>query len=333
MGAIRKAASAVDKTARATQRTARGTTDWPFALLFGPFLDLRNRRSASEADLNVTHAGVRRRMEGATWARWISAVASCVVLVLLAAFGAHISAFFGVMFDLTLRPEAWLFAPLIPVAWAVLTRRAAWWKGQPTLSRMLSPGAWFVAALSLIPPTVIVYELLFEPFDSELRGWLVYGSAWLAVIVGFFSALSVAHTLKSPRQTVVDGSDAQLIVGITGMSEAQYAKGILSDKVTGKPTFVVGREGDQLRAVLPVGLDKLLEDRAGIEQRLAVRAPDWEVGSINLTERSLALVPVSDETTMQREARAASGGFTGTAINRESRVVVDSGIAWDSPAP
>lgn len=315
MGAIGKTARGVKKAAHAGKSTVHATVSWPAALVAGPLLDVRLRRDASDSEIGSVHAAARRSMERANSARWVSAI-FCIAIIALVIW--H---------------NGWALAPLIPLAWAILARRAAWWRGQPTLRRMLSPGAWVVMGLSLIPVTVFLFEALFEPLDGELHGWLTHGAGWAAVVVAFISALAVAERLKRPAQAVViDVSDAQLIAGITGMTEAQYAKSVLPDKLTGKPTFVVGRYGDQLRAVLPVGLDRLLEDDAGIEQRLAARAPDWEIGVINLKARSLALVPVSDETTAQREARAASGGFTGTAINRESRVVVDSGIAWDSPA-
>lgn len=310
MGAIGKTATAVKKTARVTQRATRGTVDWPMALLFGAVLDIRLRREASEAGLNPTHASIRRRLEGATWARWVSAV-----VVVTALF-------------LTAWRSDWLLAPLIPLAWAILARRAAWWRGQPTLRRMLSPGAWVVMGLSLIPLTVVLFEALFEPLDSELRGWLTHGAGWAATLVAFISALAVAERLKRPVQAVADLSDAELVMEALDMSPTLFQKAVADG------SMAVGREGASIRAQLPPGSGKLLDDRDAIAARLAKRNFAWELGPTDPAGRVLALIPLSDEERDRREALDLSRGLFDTANTAGADApAIQLDIDWDNQSP
>lgn len=285
MGAIGKTATAVKKTARATHRATRGTVDWPMALLFGPLLDIRLRREASEAGLNPTHASIRRRLEGATWARWVSAMVVVTVL-LLTAWGSD-----------------WLLAPLIPLAWAILARRAAWWRGQPTLRRMLSPGAWVTMGLSLIPVTVFLFEVLFEPLDGELQGWLTHGAGWAATAVAFISALAVAERLKRPEPAAEGRTpDAEFMASLVGMT------GTALDTAIERGEFAVGRSGTQLHAVYPLGFEGRMS-RDAIETALRERSAPWEVAALDYTKRRLTLEPTAEGTRRKREALALSGGL------------------------
>lgn len=283
MGAIKETAVAVKKTGRATQRTARGTTDWPMALFFGPLLDIRLRRFASETGLNPTHAAIRRRLEASTWARWLSVIAYIAVIALVILF-------FG-----------WLLAPLIPVAWVILTRRRAWWKGQPTLRQMLSPGAWVAAGLSLIPPTAALFELLFEPLPEDVRGWVMNGSGWLAATVAFLSALAVSERLNNPRQEPFDKDVAGLMSSLVDMSEAAYNQ-------HAGTAFKAARQGEQLYAVFPRGFESKLT-RAAIEEKLRERNSKLEIASLDLDERRLVLEPAAATTARKREALVVSNGL------------------------
>lgn len=292
MGAIKETAAAVKKTARASHRTARGTTDWPFALLFGPLLDLRLRRSASETGLNPTHAAIRRRLEASTWARWLSVIVYVGAIALAILF------------------SGWLLAPLIPLAWVILTRRRAWWKGQPTLRRMLSPGAWVTAGLSLIPPTAVLFELLFEPFPEDVRGWVVNGTGWAAAIIAFLSALAVSERLNSPATATLDPKDAEFMASLVGMNRATL------DAAIEKKAFDVGRSGDNIFAVYPLGVEAKL-NRAAIEAVLAERGAQWEIAALDHEERRLTLERPSDATKRKREALALSGGLVDDLLDED----------------
>lgn len=329
MGAIGKTARGVKSTVRAGKNTVRATVTWPFALLFGPFYDLRLRRKANEADLSPLHASTRRNLEGATGARWASAIIYIAILILLAVFGGWVAVWAASFFTTAAaQPSEWLFAPLIPVAWAVYVRRAAWWRGQPTLRRMLSPGAWVVTGLSLMPPTVFLFEALFEPLDGELRGWLVHGSGWLAVAIGFISALSVAERLKRPTGAVADLTDAELVMEALDMPPTQFQKALADG------SMAVGREGTSIRAKLPPGTGKLLEDRDAIAARLAKRKFEWEVGLPDPVERVFVLLPLSKEERARREALDISKGLFNTASTAGADApAIELNIDWDNQSP
>lgn len=304
MGAMGTTTRGVKKAARAGKTTVHATVSWPFALLFGPLYDLRLRRKANEDDLSPLHASTRRSLEGATGARWTSAIICIAVLLLLAAFGgwvvAWVASFSGTA---TAQPSVWLFTPLIPVARAVYVRRAAWWKGRPTLRRMVSMGGWVVTGLSLIPVTVMLFEMLFEPFDPEVHGWLIHGSAWLAAGIGFISALNVAERLKKPEQSSnLDVKDSEFMASLVGMNRTAL------DAAVEKKAFDVGRSGDNLYAVYPLGVEAKF-NRVAIEAVLAERGAQWEIAALDYEERRLTLERPSDATKRKREALALSGGL------------------------
>lgn len=324
MGAIGKTARGVKSTVRAGKNTVRATVTWPFALLFGPFYDLRLRRKANEADLSPLHASTRRNLEGATGARWASAIIYIAILILLAVFGGWVAVWVASFFTTAAaQPSEWLFAPLIPVAWAVYVRRAAWWRGQPTLRRMLSPGAWVVTGLSLMPPTVFLFEALFEPLDGELRGWLVHGSGWLAVAIGFISALSVAERLKRPEQAAEGRTtDAEFMASLVGMT------GSALDSAIERGEFAVGRAGEQLHAVYPLGCEAKL-NREAIEAALRERAASWQFAARDLDARRLTLEPVTAETLAARETLALSAGLVdGLLDEHEDGGQPSVGLDW-----
>lgn len=285
MGAIGKTTRGVKSTVRAGKSAVHSTVSWPFALFFGPLYDIRLRRKSSEADLSPQHAAARRRMEGATGARWVSAIGYITAIALV------------------IWHSEWLLAPLIPVAWVILARRSAWWRGQPTLRRMLSPGAWVTAGLSLIPVTVALLEMLFEPFDGELRGWLVHGSGWLAVVIALISALSVAERLKRP-EPATEGrtTDAEFMASLVGMTGAAL------DAALERKEFAVGRSGEQLHAVYPLGVEAKL-NRETIEVALRERSASWQFAARDLDARRLTLEPVTAKTRAAREALALSAGL------------------------
>jgi len=304
MGAIKETAIAAKETVRATHRTARGTTDWPFALFFGPLLDLRLRRAASETGLNPTHAAVRRRLEASTWARWLSTIIYISIIAV------------------TIWLCGWSFAPLIPLAWAILARRAAWWRGQPTLRRMLSPGAWVVMGLSLIPVAVFFFGALFEPLDGEVRGWLTHGAGWAAASVAFISALAVAERLKRPEPAAEGRTpDAEFMASLVGMT------GTALDAAIERGEFAVGRSGEQLHAVYPLGFEGRMS-RDAIETALRERSAPWEVAALDYSERRLTLEPTAEGTQRKREALALSGGLVDDLLDEHDGGQPSVGLDW-----
>ena len=99
-------------------------------------------------------------------------------------------------------------------------------------------------------------------------------------------------------------------------------------------TLAVGREGKAIRAQLPPGTGKLLEDRDAITARLARRRFNWELGMADAAERLLVLNPISDEETTRREALDLSKGlFDKASTVGADTPVIDLNIDWTDQSP
>lgn len=305
MGVIGKTARGVKSTVRAGKSGVRATVSWPMALVAGPLLDIRLRRDASDSEIGSVHAAARRSMERANSARWAAAIIYIAIIALV------------------IWHNGWSFAPLIPLAWVILARRSAWWRGQPTLRRMLSPGAWVAMGLSLIPVTVFLFEALFEPLDGELHGWLTHGAGWAATVVAFISALAVADRLKRP-EPAAEGrtADAEFMASLVGMTGAAL------DAAIERGEFAVGRSAEQLHAVYPLGFEGRMS-RDAIETALRERSAPWEVAALDYSERRLTLEPTAEGTRRKREALALSGGLVDDLLDEHENGGQSSvGLDW-----
>lgn len=304
MGAIEKTTRGVKRAARAGKSGVRATVSWPAALVAGPLYDLRLRRKPNEDDLSPLHASTRRSLEAATGARWASAIIYICIIALV------------------IWHNGWLFAPLIPLAWAILARRSAWWRGQPTLRRMLSPGAWVAMGLSLIPTAVFLFEALFEPLDGGLHSWLTHGAGWTAVTVAFISALAVAERLKRPEPAAEGRTpDAEFMASLVGMT------GTALDTAIERGEFAVGRSGTQLHAVYPLGFEGRMS-REAIETALRERSAPWEVAALDYSERRLTLEPTAEGTQRKREALVLSGGLVDDLLDEHDGGQPSVGLDW-----
>ncbi|WP_433585374.1 hypothetical protein [Microbacterium hydrocarbonoxydans] len=285
---------------------------WFGAALFGVLLDFAPRREPDPAQSDSVNARRAKTIAASGW-RWLSTLF-----------------WLGVIGLATVISGGWL-APLIPVGWLLLVNRIVWPRGSASPRAMFSRevdgevvpagrSGFLTVGLSVLPPLILMVQRLLPPPFPWLA-WLPLIFASVAVLTATFGAvLTALRLIKDSAARPVNDDDLKFIAGITKMTEAQFAKGGVQ----------VAREGEQLQAAFPVGMDSLLEDEAAIEKRLADRHAPWEVAMVNLEKRWLILEPASEETLARRAAQDASGGLFGQAVQHNTDdEVIDLGI-WNN---
>lgn len=284
---------------------------WFGAAFFGVLLDFAPRREPDSALPDAVNAKRARTITASGW-RWLSTLF-----------------WLGVIGLATVISGGWL-APLIPVGWLLLVNRIVWPRGSASPRAMFSRevdgevvpagrSGFLTVGLSVLPPLILMAQRLLPPPFPWLA-WLPLIFASVAVLTATVGAILTALRLIKDSATKPTDTDLKFIAGITGMTEAQFAKGSVQ----------VARVGEQLQAAFPVGMGGLLENQAAIEKRLADRHAPWQIAMVNLDKGWLILEPASDETLARRAAQDASGGLFGQAVQHNTDdEVIDLGI-WNN---
>lgn len=280
----------------------------PFIGVLGDF-----RRHPDPAHLATDWA--RRAWESrvsASWSRWVGLVLTVSILGWTAVTNT-------------------LLAPLAVICWLLLVNRLVWQEGaapSPRAALAHSRLAWWTLSLSLAATFAALADLVFPA-----PWWM--GTATVTAVIALLLALGDAFpTAKAVIAAQVpeapDMTPYSIIQGIFGIPDSTLAKFMEQGALEAR------FEGGLLVAKIPVGPDALLEDRARLDERVALKARDWQVASVDAATDVLTLEPVDDDTRAQRDARARSGGLFAEHIGGglDDREVIDltEGLG-DQPLP
>lgn len=278
--------------------------------LFGVFFDFRAPLLPDDAVSDWDKAR-RTRKVAASWFRWLSL--------------ATVAGLVGkVVWD---KPA---LAVLLIFVWVALTNRLVWsngarpmtWKA-PEFTRL----GFLALALALAAPLAYTATaLLGVPDVGLVIGRIAAAGAALFVLID--APLTAREIRRLQVPAAQETGDLEFILGLLGMNKSDYKQGITDG------SFRVWTEGPLMKAQLPPGTEKLIENRQAIEKTLATRHLPWEVALINIAERLLVLEPLTEETAAKRAASEASGGLFETAFTASEGVEVeDLGIVWDEEPP
>lgn len=279
-------------------------------LLFGVFFDLRAPLLPEDAASDWDRAR-RTRKVAASWFRWPS-VAVVAVLIGFIVWG---------------QPA---LAPLLAFVWVTLTNRLVWsngarpmmWKA-PEVSRL----GFSALALAVAAPLVFTATALLGVTEVGVIIGRIAGAA-AALFVLIDAPLTAREIRRMQAPATAETGDLEFVLGLLGMNKSDYKQGITDG------SFRVWTEGTLMKAQLPPGTEKLIENRRAIEKTLATRHLSWEVALVDIASRLLVLEPLTEETAAKRAASEATGGLFETAFAASEGVEVeDLGIVWDDEPP
>ena len=221
----------------------------------------------------------------ASWSRWVG-LALTVLLLGLAA---------------TTNP---LLAPLAVICWLLLVNRLAWRVGadpSPRAALAHSHLVWWTLSLSLAAVFASLADLV---FPAPWWAGTATVTAVLAMLLALGGAFPTAKAvIASQVPEAPDMTPYSIVQGIFGIPDSTLAKFMEQGALEAR------FEGGLLVAKIPVGPDALLEDRARLDERVALKAHDWQVASVDAATDVLVLEPVDDATLAQRDAAQRSGGL------------------------
>lgn len=244
----------------------------------------------------------------ASWSRWVGLVLTLLILGWTAVTNP-------------------LLAPLAVICGLLLLNRLVWREGanpSPRAALKHSRLAWWVLSLSL----VAVFAAL---ADVVLPAPWWAGTATVTAVIALLLALADALlTAKAVIEAQVpeafDEAPYRLVAGVMKMTPAAYERGIADGSFTVEYD-ALGR----LVARIPAGSDTLLEDRAALEERVRVKAPQWMVAHADPVDDVLVLEEADEETIASRDAVARSGGLFAEHIGGglEDLPVIDLSQGFD----
>ena len=200
-------------------------------------------------------------------------------------------------------------APLIVLVWLALVNRMVVSTGHipsPAGAVAASRLGWLMLASAVAATAASVLNLLLPlpvfpgiaTVAAGIAGVLALADAWLTA-----RAMRAAQVPEAPDMTPFT-----LIQGVFGITDLALSKYIENGSLTA--VF----QGEMLHARIPVGPDALLEDRAALDARVALKASAWMVAFADPATDELILEPVDDETRARRDAALRSGGLFAEAL-------------------
>lgn len=195
-------------------------------------------------------------------------------------------------------------APLLIITWLTVVNRLVVSTGHepsPKEAVEYTRFGFFMLAVALLATLLsAVNRLLPLPVFPTVATW----AAVVAAVVALADAWLTARAMRAAQvPEAPDMTPYSIIQGIFGIPDSTLAKFMEQGALEAR------FEGGLLVAKIPVGPDALLEDRARLDERVALKARDWQVASVDAATDVLALEPVTDEMRARRDASQRSGGL------------------------
>lgn len=266
------------------------------------------------------HSEPRNEHEQHRWERKVQASAgrwvSLVVTALIAlgfAFGTH-----GALAML-----------VVVVVWLPLVNRFVWQEGfnpSPAAAVAATRLGFLMLASASLATLAWVLSLLFPwPVFTTVAMVATAVATLLALADALLTARAIRDAQVPPEPDLTPFAIVQGIFGISDLALGKYMEsGSLEANIA----------GGVLTAKIPVGPDSLLEDRRALDERVALKARDWQVEFADAATDELILGPVDEATRAQRDAVARSGGLFAEALGTglDDLEVIDLSMA-DEPLP